>query len=682
VAALLPTGAQAAAPGPGDITTVAGGPGYGPATDLGQDVVAAAYTPSHIWVIDRGTLAGAYVLRVVDRATGLESAPVRVYPQPPGRHPDAPSLAAESNGDVLVAYNADTGGYVEEVTPSGGVRRVAGGGPAELMGVDGLKATQERLGVLNGIAVTSSGVVYLSENGYNDGTRDVSVTGSMIRRIGAGGRLTTVAGALGPGYLGDGGPALAAELNQPMDLALDPAGNLYVADFRNSAVRRITPLGLISTVVSVPVGGLAWFAGALHVADVGRCVVARWDGTRLVTVAGVGTCGWTGDGGPALAAKADPVGLAADGQALSFVQRPWSSAAFDAAALRTIEPDGTVARTVGSGFELHSGDGGSALAAELHFDGVLATDPAGDVYLTDRHWLRKVDPSGTITTVAGDGRTGPVGGDGAPATATTFQNVDAVAVAPDGQVYLADSSQARIYRIDPSGTLRLVAGTGVAGLSGDGGPATAGQVRTVSGLAFAPSGDLYFLDGCTLRRVDTAGVLTTVAGDVVSGGRCGTTPDGVTALGAPLGWADDLTVDPAGRVLFVEAFSGSYRTRVRAIGLDGRFVTLAGGGTQTPEGVQATDAALPQGSLSIVTDAAGRLLIADRQGGRVLRVGTDGLIGTVVGGGTGPDGGPALGALVASPSDLAFTSSGDLLLFCRDARTGLGGGVLRKVTQL
>jgi hypothetical protein len=671
-AALLAVGVLTAPPAvaaTGDIITIAGSPGSGPALELNQDVVAVAMTASRVWVVDSREFGygNALALRTIDRTTGNESAPL--FPMPvPGRESDYsnPTMAAESNGNVLVAYNDPTaGGVVVDVSPTGQAHVIGGGGKPALAGVDGLAATAETLGWLNGIAVSATGVIYLSQNGYSN-DRSVSVTSSSIRKIGTGGKITTVVGApgAGPGLSGDGGPGVLAQVYAPHGLAVDPAGNLYIADSGNVRVRRLSAglVGTISTVATAYVTSVAYDSGGLYYADLYyHCAIYRLDANGRSTVAGNGTCGWSGDGGPAREAEVSTTGIAALGGVIAFAQPIGLGPPTGfGAVLREVDTSGTVRRLAGS--EQNSGDGGPALNAQLHQPaGSTAVDTAGNVYVADGTRLRRIAPSGTITTVA-----------------TVAGGIGDIALAPNGDLYLVGAY--RIYRLDASGTLLPVVGDGVEGFSPDGTPATVAHLRSFVDLALDPTGALVFSDGFQIRRLDATGALTTIAGQ----GGFGSTEDGAPATGA-LGDIAGLDVDATGRILFVDAetLGGEYGWRVRRIGLDGILTTLAGGGSSGSEadGLPATSIRLNDTWIRMALDPLGRVLITEPHAGRVRRVSLDGTITTVVGGGTGPDGGPAVGALLEEPSALSFDSAGNLYVSCKDVRAPYGGGAVRKVTQ-
>jgi hypothetical protein len=673
-----------------------------PANGLDQYVVAVALTPSRIWLADALYPSNAVGLRFIDRATGLESEPVFAMPIPT-RDQDYswPTLAALPNGNVLVAYNGDRGGVVDEVGPSGRVGHVAGGGTAPF-GMDRLDPKTTRLAVLNGVAVSSKGDVFLAENAYVP-DRDVYTSNSRILKIGSGGKMTPYAGETswavsGPGYGGDGGPALAASFDTVMGLTTDPAGNLYVADYGNQRVRRIAPgtagtAGIVTTVLTPTyVQGIAYDNGGLYVADRSSCKVRRLDALGLTTVAGTGTCGWDGDGGPATAARLSSTAVSVAAGETAFIEQTFVSPfglSFSGSQVRLVDSTGTMRSItrVDRFTPPSSGDGGPALKAQLgQYTSRAAVDAAGNVYVTYGRRVRRISPDGTITTVAGTGRdTTTDTGLGGPATAATLTSLTDVAVAPDGDLYL--SGENRIYRVDATGTITAVVGDGTWGASPDGTPATAAHV-SVGGFAFDPlTGGLVLLNGCRVRRLDPAGALVTVAGPTsVPAGEsyCGHAVDGALASASRFGRLDAIAVDALGRVLVLEVdwnAGGDDKTRVRRIGLDGTISTLAGAGTSRSDGVPATTADITDNDLRMRVDGAGRVLLVQRIRGLVRRVALDGTISTVVGGGTGPDGGPAATALLVQPSDAVTDAQGALYVPCQDRRTPFGGGALRKVTQ-
>jgi RHS repeat-associated protein len=312
------------------------------------------------------------------------------------------------------------------------------------------------------------------------------------------------------------------------------------------------------------------------------------------------------------------------------------------------------------------GDGGLATQAGMTPRGV-ATGPDGSLYIADQgnHRIRRVSPGGIISTVAGSGSGAGFGGDGGPATQARLSSPDDVDIAPDGSLYIADQGNYRIRRVDPEGTITTVAGTGTRGTSGDGGAAIAAQLEYVEAVEVATDGGLYvaqygpFGSNSFVRRIGPDGVITRFAGG--GGGFCG---DGGPATNACLSYPRGLAVGSDGSVYIAD----ENNRRIRRVSPDGIITTVAGsngGGTCTGDGGQATQAKLaaPKG-VAVAPD--GSLYIADCD--RVRRVGGDGIITTVAGGGetsdnrTYGDGRPAKRGWLDTPDDIAIAPNGGMLV--------------------
>jgi sugar lactone lactonase YvrE len=179
-----------------------------------------------------------------------------------------------------------------------------------------------------------------------------------------------------------------------------------------------------------------------------------------------------------------------------------------------LDPAGNLARVAGTGMQGFSGDGGAAISAQLWSPYGVAVDISGNVYIADtsNNRVRKVSPAGIITTVAGNGGYG-YSGDGGSATSASFYGPIDLAVDPAGNLYIADTNNYAIRKVSPAGIITTVAGNGTSGYSGDGGPATSAQLASAVGMALDSAGNLYFGDNERIRKVNKAGIVTTVAGN-------------------------------------------------------------------------------------------------------------------------------------------------------------------------
>jgi sugar lactone lactonase YvrE len=334
---------------------------------------------------------------------------------------------------------------------SGIITTYAGNGGPGFSG-DGGQAKAAQMGMPNGVVTDSAGNLYIADSRNN-----------RIRKITPAGIISTVAGNGTQGFSGDGGSALAAQFGSIYDMAVDAAGNLYVADMINNRIRKITPAGIIST------------------------------------VAGNGTQGFSGDGGPALAAQLYyPFGVAVDSAGNLYFSDINNNR------VRKVTPAGIISTVAGIGTQGWGGDGGPATAARLIGPSGLALDSSGNLYIAEigGNCIRKVTVDGLISTVAGNGMKG-FGGDGGPATNAQMYQPRGVAVDSAFNIYIADSFNSRVRKVTPSGVITTVAGNGTAGFSGDGGLATATQISQPHDVAVDSAGYLYIADADNnrIRRV-------------------------------------------------------------------------------------------------------------------------------------------------------------------------------------
>jgi uncharacterized protein (TIGR03437 family) len=338
------------------------------------------------------------------------------------------------------------------------------------------------------------------------------------------GTITTIAGdqSLGnDGYTGDGGPALSAQLNLPVQ-AVFVGGNLYIADQFNEAVRYVTgATGIITTIagdgtagytkdgvaantseLSSPCGVWVDGSGNLYIADTTNNLIRMVTAAKgiISTVAGTpGATGYLGDGLGALSAElSKPSSVVFDSSGNMYIADSGNNVIRKVTASTAANPNviSTYAGVYNSGMGGYTGDNGQAGRAELSDPVALALDAAGNLYIADSNndVIRKVTAtSGIITTIAGNGTQG-FSGDGGRAVLAQLSHPKGVAVDSAGNVYISDTFNSRIRVVAPNGTISTVVGTGVPGYSGDGGPATAAQLDFPANLSFDTAGNLYIAD--------------------------------------------------------------------------------------------------------------------------------------------------------------------------------------------
>lgn len=581
-------------------------------------------------------------------------------------------------------------------------------------------ATQASLNFPFGLAVDAAGHLYIGEFG-NNRIRRVDVTTRII---------TTFAGDGDRGSKGDDGPATEASLN-PTGLAFDADGNLYVADRNNHLIRKIErSTGNISTVagdgwaqsldlrdprtfcslgpgrgrlnvetgparrvsLNFPQDVVVDAQGNVYIADTENQRIRRLtpDG-QLTTIAGSGAWsletgvigGSDGDGGPATMAQLrSPTGVALDLMGNLLVADNGNNS------LRMIDAANIITTYAGS--LVSFGDGGLATVAGLYVPEAVAADAEGNLFIGQSavSRVRRVDArTGIITTVAGNGTLGFSGDDG-PATEASLGGVVGLAVDSSGDLYISELLTQRVRKVNlATAIITTVAGNGIPGFSGDGGPATAAQLNFPRGIA-VDDNYLYIADSCNhrIRRVDKrTGMITTVAGNGATDGsdnacyRSVCNPndpckgayggDDGPAIQASLWSPFDVAVDRQG-IMFI---ADTLNFRIRMVDGAGRITTIAGDdacGDRGDDG-QARRAQFTIPS-AVAVDGMGNLLIADVviQGGgnnrirRITRSGRNPTIATVVGtGGFGfsGDGGPATSATMRVPSDIAVMPDGSFV---------------------
>jgi sugar lactone lactonase YvrE len=394
--------------------------------------------------------------------------------------------------------------------------------------------------------------------------------------VNAQGTITTVAGTGLGGFNGDGIPATSARLANPVGVAVDSAGNLIIADTLNHRIRRVdATTGVITTVagngiqgfsgdggpatsarLNVPIAVGVDSAGNLFIADVFNLRIRRVDAATgiITTVAGNGLSGFNGDGIPATSARLDtPQGVALDGAGNLFIA--------DTLVHRIRRVDavtGIITTVAGTGLSGSSGDGGPATSARLGNPIGVAMDNTGNLFIGDvgAHRIRKVVPGADgqitgandeiITTVAGTSN--GFSGDGGPATSARLLGPHGVAVDSAGNLFIADRGNHRIRKVVPGADgqitgatdeiITTVAGTGVAGFSGDGGPATSARLNGAFGVAVDGTGNLFIADLFN-RRIRGVVFVLTVDIDI----KPGSDPNAINPVGKGLTPVAILTTD-------------------------------------------------------------------------------------------------------------------------------------------
>ncbi|MFI5150911.1 MAG: NHL repeat-containing protein [Bacteroidia bacterium] len=309
--------------------------------------------------------------------------------------------------------------------------------------------------------------------------------------------------------LGDGGKANAATLREPSTMVLDSAGTLYFVDAGHHRIRKITTDGLITTVagngkIGTPKDKTHALKsdmdpdcialdtkGVLYISDGFNHKVYKVnaDGT-LLTFAGTGKEGFSGDGGPALKAQLNlPSGIATDASGSVYIA--------DAGNCRILKIDtkGIIKTIAGTGEPESSGDGGKAISASLNFPSAITVDAKGNVYFTEPmdHKIRKINTDGTITTIAGNGKSG-YSGDGGPALQASMNNPAQLCADKEGNIFVADQENSAIRKITPSGIISTIAGNGTKGFEGDGGSPLKAKLNKPAAVLVDSKGTIYIAD--------------------------------------------------------------------------------------------------------------------------------------------------------------------------------------------
>lgn len=510
---------------------------------------------------------------------------------------DPTAVVLDAQGNL---YIADTKNFlIRRVDAQTGMISIyAGVENATGSNADGIPALQAQIGYVHNLAIDGAGNLYLS-----------MYYGCTVRKIDAvSGLISTVAGSVfSCGYAGDGGVATAAQLKKPGEIAVDAAGNLYIADTENHRIRRVDALTKIIT-----------------------------------TVAGTGVAGFAGDGGQAISAQLNSpmgIGLAGNG---AFYIADWANNR-----VRYVDAGGGVSTVAGSGQELNDGDGPDALQKSLYRP-VSVRVHSGELYIADGYnrRIRKV-VAGAIATVAGIGwpSTETYAADGSLATASFIAVPQSIDFGPDGLLYFTDMYFHRVRKIDAQGLLQTVAGAEWS--LGEGGAATAAYLVKPGAVVVATDQSLIIADteNGRIRKVDVQGNISTLAGSQVELNKF--KGENSPAIEATLSYVYALALDAQDNIYFADM----YFDRIRKI-------TVATGMIST-----VVNAFRPTG---VVLDAQSNVYYTESDRHRVIRWNAasgsrDTIAGTGVAGFSG-DGGPARDAKINGPQGLALDLQGNLYI--------------------
>jgi sugar lactone lactonase YvrE len=617
------------------------------------------------------------------------------------------ALGADTNGNVYF-----TGLNCVFKLDSAGILTVVAGNGRQGFSGDGGPATQSQLSLpwpyagdeidfsfATGLAVTASGDLLIADSGNN-----------RIRKVSLGmnatGIITTIAGGGTCSASCDGQSASSLSLRAPTSLVTDSAGDLYFVDGWY-LVYKINPAGIASVVYSFAAGGdisaLALdSSNNLYIAIPWKPQVVRLapDGT-VTPFAGTGAPGYSGDGGPAIAAQLTcPVSLVVDYYGNVYIGDVDPNQ-LDGGRIRRVTGDGKIATLAGTGEPGYPGYTGSANQGGFTPWG-LVFDNAGDLLIADAYdaQIRKLSYN-LITNLAGNGMVS-FGGDGGPASQALFLGPSGLAHDRNGNLYVTDSGNSRVRRISPDGNVVTVAGSGLSGYSGDAGQATSAQI-TAHSVALDFAGNLYIGGSGVVRKVTPGGIISTLAGTGVYGYSGDGGPANAAQLGGTLGVAVDNSgnvyiadeaearlrkVSPEGVITTIVAGNGIY---VQALTIDSAGDIYFGANDRqvyriSAAGVISAVTGAPNGPLptgptlasaasigtvaGLAFDAAGNLYLADSDDGMVFRISSDGIIEPVAGSGDlstwqgrtfdySGDGGPALNARF-SAYGLALDGAGNI----------------------
>jgi len=559
-------------------------------------------------------------------------------------------VAVDGAGNL---YVADTGNHcIRKITPDGTVTTLCGqaGSPGSS---DGTGSTA-RFKSPYGITVTAAGdTIYIADSSNHE-----------IRMITAAGSVTTYAGTGSPGS--SDGTGTAAGFNFPRAIVVDGLGYVYVADTSNGTIRKIAPGGVVTTLAGTagltgsadgngsaarfnrPLGIAVTNAGdAVYVGDTSNHTVRKITSSGdVTTLAGLALSYGSADGSGSAARFYFPNGVAVDSGGNLAVSDSSNST------IRWVTVSGDV--TTLAGTPVYGSTDGTGAAARFHSPQGMGADAAGNVYVADNanQIIRKIAPGGVVTTLAGmPGTVGTADGTG---SAARFNSPTGLAVDLSGNIYVTDNGRT-IRKITPAGEVTTLAGNASVSGSADG-TGTAAQFRSPAGIAVDAAGNLYVADqgNYTIRKVTSAGVVTTLAGTAGTSGSV----DG-TGSAALFGNPTGVAIDPSGNVFVTDAFNRVIR-KITPAGVVTKFAgsPWTFGGTNDGTGLQAQF----NTPWAIAADAAGNLYVADQISQTIRRIRPDGLVSTLAGftGSSGTTDGAGQEARFYGPYGLTVDGAGNL----------------------
>jgi len=535
---------------------------------------------------------------------------------------------------------------------------------------DGVSAISASTSV-SAVAVDNSGNLYISDVRHN-----------RIRKVDANtGIISTIAGMGHFGSTGDGGPATAARLAAPSNIVVDPIGNIYFIEALSHKIRLIDDTGKISTVagngtagfagdgglainasLSYPSGLLLDAGGNLYIGDYGNNRVRKIDTNGFIsTFAGNGTAAFAGDGGSATAAKLNgPSSIAIDKYGNIFISD------MNNYRVRKVDASGIITTVAGNGGDgsINTGDGGIALSATLAFFNGIAMDALDNLYICGYASVRRVEGSGIISTVIGDGTQGDSGDGGIASNAKLFPT--AIAIDANNDVYVGDFENSKVRKVSfGTSLISTVAGNGLAGFWGDNGPGIDSWLLGPFGVVADPAGNLFVADtwNSRVRKIDaSSGEIVTIAGNYQGGyyNQFRSDGDGLLATQALIGYPRDVAFDDAGNLYI----SDGENNRIRKVdAITGVITTIAGANPTSPppysfggDGGPANNASF--NGISGLTYANGNLYVADFVNCRVRKIDLfTGIISTVAG-----DGSFFSAKSVPYPYDVVVDAHGNLYI--------------------